>query len=122
MPERTEIERVANAIAAAIAAKDDTALTAHLAPGFVLRRPGGAAVEAAAFAAGVREQPIEVLGVQIEQLEIDVVGDTAVATGVQSVRVREQGETLEDRQPLAFWFVKRDGRWQLQVSVDYSDW
>lgn len=122
MNDRTEIERVAQAIAAAIQAKDDRSLLSHLAPGFQLRRPGAPGIEAAAFAAGVREQPVETLAVEIEHIEVDIAGDGAVVTGVQHSRVRVDGETVDDRQPFVDWFVKQDGRWQLRVALDFSEW
>ncbi|HTU59479.1 MAG TPA: nuclear transport factor 2 family protein [Polyangiales bacterium] len=122
MDDRTEIEQIAQAIAAAIKGRDAQALTAHLASDFVLRRPGGPAVEAEAFAASVRDQPVEIVSVQLEQLEIDVAGDSAVATGVQTSRARVDGETVDDRQPFVDYFVRRDGRWQLRVALDLSEW
>jgi ketosteroid isomerase-like protein len=122
MDDRTEIEQIAQAIAAAIKARDAQALTAHLASDFVLRRPGGSSVDATTFAASVREQPVEITSVQLEQLEIDVAGDSAVATGVQTSRARLDGETVDDRQPFLNYFVKRDGRWQLRVALDLSEW
>jgi ketosteroid isomerase-like protein len=122
MDDRTEIERVAHAIAAAIQAKDEPALLQHLAPEFKLRRPGAPAVEAMAFAAGIRAQQEEMLSVELEHLEVDIAGDSAVATGVQFSRVRVEGETVEDRQPFVDWFVKTDGRWRLQGALDFSEW
>jgi len=122
MDDRTEIEQIAHAITAAIKARDAAALSAHLASDFVLRRPGGPAVDAAAFTASVREQPVEITSVQLEQLEIDASGDSAVATGVQTSRARVDGETIDDRQPFVHYFVKRDGRWQLRVAIDLSEW
>ena len=122
MDDRTEIEQIAHAIAAAIKARDAGALTAHLASDFVLRRPGGPAVEAAAFVASVKEQPVEITSVQLEQLEIDIAGDSAVATGVQVSRARVDNETVDDRQPFVDYFVRRDGRWQLRVALDLSEW
>lgn len=122
MDDRTEIEQFTHAIAASIKARDDQALKGHLASDFVLRRPGGSSVEAAAFVASVKEQPVEIISIQLEQLEIDVAGDSAIATGVQSSRARIEGETVDDRQPFVNYFVKRDGRWQLRVALDLSDW
>jgi ketosteroid isomerase-like protein len=122
MDDRTEIERVAHAIAAAIQAKDEQALLTHLAPEFKLRRPGAPGVEAAAFAAGIRAQQEEMLSVELEHLEVDLAGDSAVATGVQYSRVRVEGETVEDRQPFVDWFVKTDGRWRLQGALDFAEW
>jgi ketosteroid isomerase-like protein len=122
MDDRTELEQIAHAIAAAIKARDAQGLTAHLASDFVLRRPGGSSVDAATFAASVREQPVEITSVQLEQLEIDVAGESAVATGVQNSRARLDGETVDDRQPFVNYFVKRDSRWQLRVAFDLSEW
>ena len=58
----------------------------------------------------------------MEQLEIDLAEDSALATGVQSSSARIDGETVEDRQPFVDWFVKRSGRWRLRVAVDFSEW
>ena len=122
MDDRTQIEQVAQAIAAAIQAKDDRALALHLTPDFVLRRPGAEPVPLAEFLAGVRAQPVELLAIELEHVAIDLAGDTALATGVQYSRARLEGETVDDRQPFVDWFVKSGGRWQIRAALDYSDW
>jgi ketosteroid isomerase-like protein len=122
MDDRTQIEQVAQAIAAAIQARDDSALTPLLAPDFVLRRPGAAAVTAVDFIKGVREQPVELLSVRLEQIEIDLAGDAAIATGIQTSKLQIDSEPIEDRQPFVNWFVKYAGSWQLRAALDFSDW
>lgn len=122
MDDRTLIGQVAQAIRAAIAAKDDRALAQHLTPDFVLRRPGADPVSRADFVNGAREQALEIVSIQLEQVELDVAGDAAMATGIQSSQVRVDGETIHDRQPFVDWFVKIAGRWQLRAALDFSDW
>jgi ketosteroid isomerase-like protein len=122
MDDRTFIEQVARAIGAAIEAKDMRALEVHLTPDFVLRRPGGEPVPRAAFIASVGEQPVQILSVVLEQIEIDAEVDSAIATGVQTSQVRIDGELVHDRQPFVDWFVKREGRWQLRAAMEFSDW
>jgi len=122
MDDRTLIEQVAQAITTAIAAKDDRALVENLTPDFVLRRPGAEAMTLAKFIAAVRDQPLEVMSVQLENVEIDVTGDAAIATGIQTSQVRVDDETVHDRQPFVDWFVKINGRWQLRAALDFSDW
>lgn len=125
MNDQAEIEKLVHAIATAIQAKDEHALSACLAPDFILRRPGASALSAAEFVAGVRELPFELVFVRIEQLVIDLNADAALATGVQHSQVRVddggQAELVDDHQPFIDWFVKDAGSWKLRVALDLSD-
>jgi ketosteroid isomerase-like protein len=121
MDDLAQIEALAHAIAAAIQAKDDRALLSFLAPDFVLRRPGASPLGAAEFVAAVRDISVELSFVRIEELAIDLAGESALATGMQHSQVRVKGELIDSRQPFIDWFVKRDGSWQLHVALDLSE-
>jgi ketosteroid isomerase-like protein len=124
MDDLAQITEAAHAIATAIEKRDDRALQDFLAPDFRLHKPGAATVAAAEFVASVRDVPAEMefVSVHLEHLEIELAGDTALATGIQHARVRLDGETIDDRRPFVDWFVRsQSGRWQLRVAVDFPD-
>gem|GEM_PF-2261285 len=121
MDDLTQIEALVHALATAIQAKDENALFSFLTPDFVLRQPGKGAVGANEFVSEVCSVQLELSFVRIEQLAIDLTGDSALVTGIQHSQVKMNGRTVEDRQPFIDSFVKRDGRWQLQVVLDLSE-
>jgi ketosteroid isomerase-like protein len=118
MSEAERVHRAALEIADAIARKDAETLAGYLAPGFVQRSPGGDARDAGAFLEGVRQIPVEILGVALEALQIDVSDAGALATGIQHAQVRLDGAIVDDRRAFVDWFVIHDGEWRLRVAVD----
>jgi ketosteroid isomerase-like protein len=113
---------VCEALAAAISRRDSGALAALLDPAFQLRTPGAAPTSADAFLAGIRAIPGEILFVRLEQVEIDVSGEGALATGVQHAQVRVEAQTIDDRKPFVDWFVKdASGAWKLRVALDLPE-
>ena len=118
MSEIDRVYRVAVEIADAIARKDAEALDRYLAPGFVQRSPGGDARDATAFLEGVRQIPVEILGVALDAIEIDVSDAGALVTGIQHAQVRLEGAIVDDRRAFVDWFVRHDGEWRLRVAVD----
>lgn len=121
MDDLTQIEIIVHALAAAIQAKDENALFSYLAPDFVLRQLGKDAVGANEFVSTVCSVDLELSFVRIEELAIDLTGDSALVTGFQHSQVKVNGRTVEDRQPFIDSFVKRDGRWELRVVLDLSE-
>jgi [ribosomal protein S5]-alanine N-acetyltransferase len=116
---RAEIETAVHALAAAITERDERAIAELLAPDFVLRSPATAGVSASEFLAGVRQIQGKIVFVRLEHVEVDVAGDSALATGVQHALVLVDGATLDERRPFADWLVRREGgRWQLQAAID----
>jgi len=63
-------------------------------------------------------QPHEIVFVKLESVQIDLVSDGALATGIQHARVRIDGQDIDDRRAFVDWFVKSDGKWQFRVAVD----
>jgi ketosteroid isomerase-like protein len=111
----------ARGFAAAIAARDAAVIESILAPEFVLRRPGMSCVQRAEFVAALIAIPVEITFVRLEQVDVDVMGDGALVTGIQHSQVRVDGETLEERRPFADWFVRgAAGRWLLQGAVEIA--
>jgi hypothetical protein len=113
------VSAVAERVAAAIRTRDTAALRALLAPGFVQRSHGGPAVDADAFLRGVERIPGRIAAVHLENLQVDVCGRTAVATGVQHAQVVIDGETIDDRRGFVDLFVSVEGNWLLQAAIDF---
>jgi ketosteroid isomerase-like protein len=117
--DRTSVTEAAHAVAAAISRRDESALAQLLSPEFVLRSPGGPAVTLAAFVAGIRAIPGEVVFVRLENVDVDVAADSALVTGVQHAQVRVQGESFDERRPFVDWFVREaDNCWRLRAALD----
>ena len=74
-----------------------------------MRTPGGETRGAAAFLDAISQIPGEIVFVKLVALNVDVSGDSAVATGVQHAQVRMEGQTIDDRRPFVDWFVKHEG-------------
>jgi ketosteroid isomerase-like protein len=117
----SDAQRVMDAavrIADAIGKRDVGALGRELAPGFLMRTPGGDTRAAAAFLDAISQIPGEIVFVKLVALNVDVSGDGALATGVQHAQVRMDGQTIDDKRPFVDWFVKHEGEWRLRLAVD----
>lgn len=106
-------------MAAAIAARDVDTLRTLLAEDFVLRAPGQPPTELPSFLKGIAEIPGEIVSVSLANLTIDVLGDGALATGIQRAEVRLDGQVITDDRGFVDWFVKTDGAWLIRVAVDF---
>ena len=112
------VEACARRVAAAIGERDTATLVTLLADEFVHRAPGGAPSDLSAFLKAIAEIPGEIVSVTLEDLAIDVVGDTALATGIQHAEVRVDGQLIKDRRGFVDWFVKTGDTWRIRVAVD----
>ena len=112
------IAAAAEAVAAAIGARDVNVLRGLLAPGFVHRTHGGEVAGAEKFLAGIAAIPGEMVFVKLEDLRLDVTPAGVLATGFQHARLVIDGETVDDRRGFIDWFVESDGSWKLQAAVD----
>jgi len=119
--DRAKITAAAHALAAAIAQRDEQAISGILASDFILRCPGKASVGALAFIAGVRGIPAEIVFVRLEDVEVDVAGQSALVTGNQRSQYRVNGETLDEVRPFVDLFVRGDsGDWRLRIAMDLT--
>ena len=118
MTPHAAVEDCAQRIAAAIGARDTATLATLLADGFVHRTPGGASTDAPAFLRAIAEIPGEIVSVALDQLVVDVVGDAALATGIQNAEVRVAGQLIKDRRGFVDWFIKIGDTWRIRVAVD----
>ena len=100
----------------AIREKDSKALEDLLAAEFVYRAPG-AEQSRAEFIKAVTSFPGQILSVEGAGLRVSVYGETAVLTGVQNARVKDD-KGAEHLSTVAFTdiFVKRGGRWRLALA------
>lgn len=118
MFEHDAVADCARRIAAAIAARDTATLATLLDAGFVHRAPGGVTTEAPAFLDAIVKIPGEIVSVTLHELAIDVVGEAALATGIQHAQVRVDGQLIDDRRGFVDWFVKVGDTWRIRVAVD----
>ncbi len=121
MNDPKDIRAAAVQIAAAIGRRDLQAVRALLAPGFVHRTHGGAAVDADGFLRGIEQIPGEILLVTLERCDIDVSPTGALVTGVQLAQVRVDGQVVDDRRGFVDWFVKHENSWRIQAAVDFPE-
>jgi len=112
------IAAAAEAVAAAIGARDVKALRGLLAPGFVHRTHGGDVAGLEKFLAGIAAIPGEIVFVKLEDLRLDVTPAGVLATGFQHARLKIDAETIDDRRGFIDWFVESDGTWKIQAAVD----
>ncbi len=112
------VERRAREIATAICRRDRATLESALSPDFVHRTPGGPTTTSQEFLDAIANIPGEILSVTLEDVSVDVVGDAALATGVQQAQVRVDGQIVEDRRVFADWFVREGNTWRLRVAVE----
>ena len=118
MDDREQLIAVSEQLAAAIARRDIASVRTVLANGFVQRPAGGDAVGAEAFLAGIAKIPGDILFVKVEQLTTDVLGDSAIVTGIQQAQLKIDEAVIIDRRPFVDWFVRENGEWRLRVAVD----
>jgi ketosteroid isomerase-like protein len=71
-----------------------------------------------AFLKAITDIPGEIISVSLASLSIDVVGDAALATGIQRAEVKLDGQLMSDNRGFVDWFVKTDGGWRIRVAVD----
>jgi ketosteroid isomerase-like protein len=112
------VMRASLAMADAIGKRDVVTIATLVTTDFVHRSPGGEATDRERFLEGIRRIPGEIVFVRLESVQIDLVGDGALATGIQHARVRIDGQDIDDRRAFVDWFVKCDGKWQFRVAVD----
>jgi len=112
------VEDCARRIAAAIGARDTATLAALLHDEFVHRTPGGPSTRLTAFLDAIAAIPGEIVSVRLEELAIDVAGDSAIGTGIQHAEVRVDGQLVTDRRGFVDWFVKTGDTWRIRVAVD----
>jgi ketosteroid isomerase-like protein len=118
MAPHQDIERCARAVAAAIGARDIDTLRTLLDKDFVHRGPGQPGTDLSAFLEAIADIPGEIISVSLADLSIDVVGNAALATGIQRAEVRLDGQLISDNRGFVDWFVKTDGEWRIRVAVD----
>lgn len=114
------IAAAAEAVAAAIGARDVNALRGLLAPGFVHRTHGGEVAGLEQFLAGIAGIPGDINFVKLEDLRLDVTPAGVLATGVQHAQLRIDGQTIDDRRGFIDWFVDVNGEWKIQAAVDVA--
>ena len=114
------IAAAAEAVAAAIGARDVDALRGLLAPGFVHRTHGGEVAGLEKFLAGIAAISGDINFVKLEDLRLDVTPAGVLATGVQHAQLRIDGQTIDDRRGFIDWFVDVNGEWKIQAAVDVA--
>jgi hypothetical protein len=120
MDDRARLVSLSEQLASAISRRDVATVRGFLADGFVQRPAGGAAVDTEAFLANIARIPGDIVFVKVEQLTVDIWGDSAIVTGVQQARLEIDGSIVNDRRAFVDWFVKETGDWKLRTAVDLT--
>ena len=113
-----KIAAAAEAVAAAIGARDVAALRGLLAPGFTHRTHGGEAAGVETFLQGITAIPGQINFIKLEELRIDVTPTGVLVTGFQHAQLTIDGEVIDDRRGFIDWFVDVNGDWKVQAAVD----
>ncbi len=108
----------ARAVADAIARRDVDQLRDLLAPEFSHRTTAGIVTPADAFLEGVAAIPGTIESVRLDNVQVELLGDTALVTGTQHARVVLDGETVEDWRGFVDCFVRDGDRWRLRTAVE----
>jgi ketosteroid isomerase-like protein len=109
--------RITHAIMAAIKNKDAAALDPLLADEFIYRTHFGAEIDKPAFLASIACFPLEIVSVRGDELNVNVFGETAILTGLQSAQARgPEGELEESVVAFTDVFRNRAGRWLLVLA------
>ena len=90
---------------------------ALIAPDFVFHVGGQPDLDRQAFLAAAAAIEGEILSVDGTGLVAHRAGDTGVVRGTQVVRVRLNGEVVDDRNRFLDVFVQRGGRWIVSVAL-----
>jgi ketosteroid isomerase-like protein len=118
MADQRAVEARSTEIAEAIGRRDVEGLRRFLAPGFSHRTTGGATTPADAFLEGVSAIPGTIEFVKLTNLQVEVVGDSALVTGTQHARVVIDGEIVDDRRGFVDYFVRSGDTWLLRAAFE----
>jgi ketosteroid isomerase-like protein len=101
----------------AIARKDAAALGRLLADDFTYRSPGNPDVRKPDFLRNVATIPVEIVSIEGEGLDVAVLGESVVVTGVQRATTRgADGAEITSRTAFTDVFVRRNGAWHLVLA------
>jgi ketosteroid isomerase-like protein len=105
-------------IFAAIQARDAARLAEELADDFVHTTVGAPDQDRAAFLKGIAEMPYRILEIWGEELRVRVLGQIAVVSGVQQVRVElPDGKVVRGAGAFVDLFGRDGERWRLRQAV-----
>jgi ketosteroid isomerase-like protein len=112
-----ELLRVQEQFWAALQSKDRKAFEHLLAEDFMGRSPGQPNQDRTAFIDTLTGFPVQVRSVGSDNLEVHVLGTTAVVTGVQVAQLEwVDGQVKENRIAITNVFQHQDGRWLLKLA------
>jgi ketosteroid isomerase-like protein len=113
--DHTAIVALSHAILEAIVRHDSTALAAYLSLDFVLMGAGGR-LDRAAFLESVGDATFEAKSFGFEWIDVQLLGATAVAAGIQCVDVVDGGRDVISRGAFTDVFVREAGGWRLAAA------
>ena len=113
--DRLAVVTLSHAILEAIVRHDSATLAAYLTPGFVLMGADGRH-DRAAFLAGVAGGTFEARSFGFEWIDVEMLGATAVAAGIQRVDVVAGGREAISRSAFTDVFVREAGGWRLAAA------
>jgi uncharacterized protein (TIGR02246 family) len=112
-----EILQVEEQVFAAVKNQDTESLRRILTDDFVYRSPGNDEVAKDDFLKLSASFPFKIVSIRGEEMKVNVYGDTAVLTGLQLARTRND-EGKEETSAVMFTdvFVKQNGKWRLALA------
>ena len=103
----------------AIVAKDRAGVEANMAPEFRQVSAGGAVVGRQAFIDDILSPDLTIDPYRVEELDVRVLGDTALLTGRIRMTGRSEGQPFKSHFRYVDVYLRRHGRWQV-VSVQVT--
>jgi len=112
-----DVRRAEVAIQKAIQERDQDALEERLSEGFLHLDATGNRQGRLEFLRSVLDSPLEILDINSDPLTVELIGEVAVALGVQRSLVKlEDDRRVESRTTFTDIFTRRDGQWVLHLA------
>lgn len=102
--------------AQAIVNKGAAAVDQYEADDIVSTDPGGRVTDKAQDKTDLSSGDLKFQSMELSELKIRVYGDTAVATGINTVNATYKGQDISGKYRYTDTWVKRNGRWQAVAS------
>lgn len=105
--------RIEQELIDAVLAGDASAVERHYADSFIFTTPDGTMVNKSQVIANVKSGNLKYESTKIDDMKVQVYGDTAVVTLRSTDKGRHKGVDISGQYRWTDVFVRRDGRWQL---------
>jgi ketosteroid isomerase-like protein len=113
------LRRIEGGVCEALVKGDTTALERLWADSYTLTPPNGMVISKADYIAMLKSGDVEYEILKPEDVKVQVYGDTAVVTGLATVKGKALGHTFDGRDRYLTVYVRRNRQWQ-QVATQAS--